>query len=133
MNIQNFSSMSADDQYIKNQYQDFSSKPVNENSNISASHVDIDKNQEREDGDTLSITKESSVAAKRLEVPRETITSFGSGTDFSTKTSNDMETSGSNAEQNNSQNNNDVLNQYRFFVQSYQYQDTDGAVRRIFR
>lgn len=137
MSIQNFSTLSAASGYLSNNYQNFSSGSINENSKISASRVDIEKKQTPEDGDTLAISKESGVAAKRLEAPRETVTRINYGTNFSSKPSNDNEVSVESNEQesslNSNKNNEDVLNQYRFFVQSYQYQDADGAVKRIFR
>ncbi len=80
---------------------------------------------ERPAGAALNISAEGSRAGQLADRPRQTSVLFAP-TDFSTDTSDrqsDQSTVSGNA----------VLNQYRFFVQTTQYEGDDGVVKRIFR
>ncbi len=132
--------LSSQNSILRNQLQDFSTKtkaseiisaPVNadvslENKNTSQNNTSV------EDGVTLDISANGG-AVSRTSGKIPNVTSSFAPTEFSTKSDENTISMEETPQTSNTESTNSVLNQYRFFVQSSQYEGSDGVVNRIFR
>lgn len=139
MKIAGYDYLAEQNNRIRNQLQDFSTNtkpaesvvPVNPSSVPSSDTQQTSKPAAEEPGVTLSISANggavSRLAARLQELPTATTPS-----DFASQGSGQSNQASATSGQSGNTGNS-VLNQYRFFVQSTQYEDNDGVVKRIFR
>lgn len=139
MKIAGYDYLADQNNRIRNQLQDFSSTtkaaetvvPVDPSS-TSPSDKSTDKQTEKDNsGVTLSISANGN-AMSRLSNRVSDVSSSFAPTDFSSKAAEETAETTPDA-QATENSGNAVLNQYRFFVQSTQYEGDDGVVKRIFR
>ncbi len=128
MKIAGFDYMSEQNNRLRNQLLNFDTAASTANQAVTpgVSPSDTQAEPKQSEAPELSISKEGSRIARTAGRQSSTSNIFPS-TDFSTDRNEDNQ----NSQQ--SVNGNSVLNQYRFFVQTSQYEGTDGIVKRIFR